>query len=83
MELRPHLIPATEIHETGEQFTFDVVEWFQTATEKQIRELRTGRYRVIYCELIGDQVHCPGVEVVIDEGEAEAWLAKHRPEVLR
>jgi hypothetical protein len=83
MELRPHVISATEVHDTGDRIPFDAVDWFLSATEQQIRDLRTSHYRVIYCELIDGQVHCPGVEVIVDENEAEVWLATHRPEVLQ
>ena len=83
MELRLHLIPATEIRDNGERIEFDAVDWFDAATEQQIRELRAWGYRVICCELIPDEIHCPGFEIVIESDDAEAWLAKHRPEVLR
>ena len=83
MESAPRLIPATEIRDTGEQIPFDAVDWFETATESQIRDLRSSGYRAVCCELIPDQIHSPGFEVVIDTDGAEAWLAKHRPEVLR
>lgn len=83
MDSEPFRIRAREVHETGKEVPFDAAEWFETATEQQIREVRSWGYQIVCCELVPGQVHCPGFEVIIEADDAEAWLAKHRPEVLR
>ena len=83
MESMLRFIPAIEIRDTGERLEFDAVEWFEAATDEQIREVRAWGYRVVCCDLIPDEIHCPGFEIVVSADDAEVWLAKHRPEVLR
>ena len=75
-------IRAIELHDDGQRVSFDASEWFDRATDSQIRTLRGLSYHAVYCELVPGEVHCPAVEVIVDPDDAEIWLVKHRPEVL-
>ena len=77
-----HEIRAIELHDDGKRVSFDARDWFDRATDEQIREFRRLSYHAVCCELLPDEVHCPVIEVIVDPDDAEIWLVKHRPEVL-
>ena len=66
MESMLRLIPAIEIRDTGERIEFDAVEWFEAASDQQIREVRAWGYRIVCCDFIPDEIHCPAGGDVAD-----------------
>ena len=75
MPTAPHKIRAIELHDDGRSIAFDAADWFSRATCEQIRELQRLDYFLVACEAEPGLTHCSTRLVIVDSGDAEAWLA--------